>query len=246
MHIQSQRVSWIGRGSIGEKFLVRVLKQRESLTFISRLDVVPVDENTNIVDVKIIFEGQRLRMNIPSGSAAVDGFPGACHPEGNELHKMASGPGRGLSGRRWYPIVTVPTPSKLPPAKITGSFLVLVPLVAFCIRCIMAASQKRATKSLRHEGASDARLGRHGSMRWKAVLSDLNDPEALDMASEPDSEVCAEEEEEEEEQLHLDLEDIASGHSHSYNSKLEDEYEKFLSECGMSKWGYWRGGSPPQ
>lgn len=31
--------------------------------------------------------------------------------------------------------------------------------------------------------------------------------------------------------------------SHAYR-KLEDDYEKFLSECGMSKWGYWRGGSP--
>lgn len=25
-------------------------------------------------------------------------------------------------------------------------------------------------------------------------------------------------------------------------SKLEHDYEKFLSECGMSKWGYRRGG----
>lgn len=30
--------------------------------------------------------------------------------------------------------------------------------------------------------------------------------------------------------------------SHAY-SKLEHDYQKFLSECGISKWGYWRGGS---
>ncbi|MFQ6650271.1 hypothetical protein Gotur_022010 [Gossypium turneri] len=26
--------------------------------------------------------------------------------------------------------------------------------------------------------------------------------------------------------------------------RLEHDYQKFLSECGISKWGYWRGGSP--
>lgn len=30
--------------------------------------------------------------------------------------------------------------------------------------------------------------------------------------------------------------------SHAY-TKLEHEYQKFLSECGMSEWGHWRGGS---
>lgn len=30
--------------------------------------------------------------------------------------------------------------------------------------------------------------------------------------------------------------------SHAY-TKLEPAYLKFLSECGISKWGYWRGGS---
>lgn len=31
--------------------------------------------------------------------------------------------------------------------------------------------------------------------------------------------------------------------SHAYG-KLENDDEKFLAECGMSQWGYWRGGSP--
>lgn len=30
--------------------------------------------------------------------------------------------------------------------------------------------------------------------------------------------------------------------SHAYK-KLDQDYEKFLSECGLSKWGYWRGGT---
>lgn len=40
------------------------------------------------------------------------------------------------------------------------------------------------------------------------------------------------------EDLPVPFEDI----SHAY-TKLEPAYLKFLSECGMSKWGYWRGGS---
>lgn len=47
--------------------------------------------------------------------------------------------------------------------------------------------------------------------------------------------------------LQLFLEDEEPLHfedtSRAYN-KLEDDYHKFLSECGMSNWGYWRGGSP--
>lgn len=31
--------------------------------------------------------------------------------------------------------------------------------------------------------------------------------------------------------------------SHAFD-KLEGDYQKFLSECGMSSYGYWRGGSP--
>ena len=30
--------------------------------------------------------------------------------------------------------------------------------------------------------------------------------------------------------------------SHAH-AKLEHDYQQFLSECGISKWGYWRGGS---
>ena len=40
-----------------------------------------------------------------------------------------------------------------------------------------------------------------------------------------------------EEQLHLE------DSSRDFN-ELEGDYEKFLSECGMSSYGYWRGGSP--
>ena len=31
--------------------------------------------------------------------------------------------------------------------------------------------------------------------------------------------------------------------SHAYR-KLEHDYQEFLAQCGMSKFGYWRGGSP--
>lgn len=41
-----------------------------------------------------------------------------------------------------------------------------------------------------------------------------------------------------EDQTEISLEEA----SHAYR-KLEHDYQEFLSQCGMSKWGYWRGGS---
>ncbi|KAL0456325.1 UNVERIFIED_CONTAM: hypothetical protein Slati_0971700 [Sesamum latifolium] len=119
-------------------------------------------------------------------------------------------------------------------AKTTGSFL-LVPLIAFCIRCIIGACQNRVATNLRHQAVNKSGVHRDrcNSMRWKTVLSELREPDALDAEPETDSDPFSEEQE----QVHF--EEIF----HSY-SKLEDDYQKFLSECGMSNWGYWRGGSP--
>ncbi|KAL0314084.1 UNVERIFIED_CONTAM: hypothetical protein Sangu_2252800 [Sesamum angustifolium] len=120
-------------------------------------------------------------------------------------------------------------------AKTTGSFLVLVPLIAFCIRCIIGAYQNRVARNLRHQALNKSGVHRHpcNSMRWKTILSELREPNALDAEPEMDSDPFSEEQE----QVHF--EEIF----HSY-AKLEDDYQKFLVECGMSNWGYWRGGSP--
>ncbi|KAL0351286.1 UNVERIFIED_CONTAM: hypothetical protein Scaly_1517300 [Sesamum calycinum] len=120
-------------------------------------------------------------------------------------------------------------------AKTTGSFLVLVPLIAFCIRCIIGACQNRVARNLRHQALNKSGVHRHpcNSMRWKTILSELREPNALDAEPEMDSDPFSEEQE----QVHF--EEIF----HSY-AKLEDDYQKFLAECGTSNWGYWRGGSP--
>lgn len=81
--------------------------------------------------------------------------------------------------------------------------------------------------------------GRHpGSktVRWKSALRDIIE-EDLDSGSSPRTNDPVEEQDQA--QPLVSFEES----SHAYR-KLEDDYEKFLSECGMSKWGYWRGGSP--
>lgn len=197
---------------------------------LSELHLMPIFEIVNVDDM----EDQRPpHMSIiPS---AICGFAQACHFDGNQRHRTTSGVG--LHGKQSNQILTVqlglPAACQLPLAKTTGSFLVLVPIIAaLCIRCIVAAFQNRAARNLRYQPARHQGSDEN-SMRWKTVLSDLQDPEAaLGAESEPESSLLMEDKE------GLHFEDM----SHAY-TKLEDEYQKFLSECGMSKWGYWRGGS---
>ncbi|KZV57109.1 hypothetical protein F511_05983 [Dorcoceras hygrometricum] len=120
-------------------------------------------------------------------------------------------------------------------AKTTGSFLVLVPLVAFCIRCIMVAIRSRYARDLRNQEPkmSGVHHRMSKSTRWITALRDLRDPDAMDTEFEPDSAHVSEDEDQ----------PYINEHSRDY-AKVEDEYQNFLSECGMSEWGYWRGGSP--
>ncbi|XP_060175623.1 uncharacterized protein LOC132606234 isoform X3 [Lycium barbarum] len=71
-----------------------------------------------------------------------------------------------------------------------------------------------------------------GSMRWKSALRDLSDPDASYSDSRPEIDNVTDDRE------HLQPEELSRAYA-----KLDNDYQKFLSECGMSKWGYWRGGS---
>ncbi|XP_020531787.1 uncharacterized protein LOC18448485 isoform X4 [Amborella trichopoda] len=72
-----------------------------------------------------------------------------------------------------------------------------------------------------------------GSMRWKFALSEIREMGIVDAESRENPDGDSQDQE-------LDsLEEVAEAYT-----KLEPAYQKFLSECGMSKWGYWRGGSP--
>ncbi|KAH6775143.1 hypothetical protein C2S52_012704 [Perilla frutescens var. hirtella] len=230
-----QRITWKGQG-MSKKILVHVVKEGETLTSISKLYGVPVLEiaasNEEIADVDLVFEGQQLK--IPS---AVAQCAQVCHFEGYKLreHHFPSGsPRLGFHIRQWNQIFTMPSFHQFPIAKTACSFPVLVPLVAFCIVCIMGAFQIILAKNSRHQAAKKSGVHHHSSSaRWKTALSDLRDPDSLDAESAPDSDPSSDEKEQ------LRFEDV----SHAY-TKLEGDYQKFLSQCGMSNYGYWRGGSP--
>ncbi|KAK6944559.1 hypothetical protein RJ641_025661 [Dillenia turbinata] len=118
---------------------------------------------------------------------------------------------------------------KLTHAKATGYFLLLVPLIAFCIRCIIGAFQIRVAGGSKHKTLTDVHLPEVTSSRWKSALIDIREPEKAHPR--PDLSNFRED------QAQIHYEEMA----HAY-SKLEQDYKKFLSECGMSKSGYWRGG----
>ncbi|XP_073294648.1 uncharacterized protein [Primulina huaijiensis] len=95
----------------------------------------------------------------------------------------------GFRGREWNQIVMKPSHHHLLRAKTTGSFLVPVPLVIFCIRCIMVATRNRNARDLINQEPQMS--GVHHRMskitRCRTALSDLRDPDTMDTECEPDS-----------------------------------------------------------
>ncbi|XP_008459634.1 uncharacterized protein LOC103498697 isoform X3 [Cucumis melo] len=115
----------------------------------------------------------------------------------------------------------------------TTSFIVLVPLVIFCTRCIIGASYARVFGTLKLKAINKQEGERHKfrSGHWRSALRDIRELDGLDCEAPIDSTSPSEDEQ-------ISVEDL----SHAYK-KLDQDYEKFLSECGLSKWGYWRGGT---
>lgn len=116
-------------------------------------------------------------------------------------------------------------------AKTIGYVLLLVPLVAFCIRCLIAALRSRVAGMIKSK--ENHIEGGSKRMRWKSALQELRgeDEEGIDLK--PESNLFTEYEDQ-----------IDSGVRSQAYTKLEKDYQKFLSECGMSEWGQWRGGYP--
>ncbi|KAG6435247.1 hypothetical protein SASPL_100117 [Salvia splendens] len=258
--LKIQRIAWKGH-FMSKKILVHVVKEGETLTSISKLYGVPVleiaDSNKEIVDVNVVFEGQHLKIPSAASECAqlnfkfnnfsiaylphdVRTFPSTalditltlcfvCNSEGRPL---PNGFLRlGFQIRQWKNQISTMPFHQFPiaKAKAFGSFPVMAAAVAFCIGCIMAVFQIMLAKNSRHKAANKLTH----SARWRTALSDLRDPDSLHTESPPDSELLLDDEE----QLHLE------DSSRDFN-ELEGDYEKFLSECGMSSYGYWRGGSP--
>ncbi|XP_011656104.1 uncharacterized protein LOC101208955 isoform X3 [Cucumis sativus] len=137
-----------------------------------------------------------------------------------------------LNGLRIYKKLFALASSHQPPARTT-SFIVLVPLVIFCARCIIGASYARAFGTLKLK-AIDKQEGERRKFRsghWRSALRDIRELDGLDCEAPIDSTSPSEDEQ-------ISVEEL----SHAYK-KLDQDYEKFLSECGLSKWGYWRGGT---
>ncbi|XP_060175621.1 uncharacterized protein LOC132606234 isoform X1 [Lycium barbarum] len=217
--------------NISKQFLIHVVKDRdEPLTSISKLYGVPIYEiaaaNKEIIDVGLVFEGQHV--NIPSyvtprsqtNQREKIRFPKIDVSETNRRFKLR---GEDVNHKMLY----VLSCRHLPYAKTSGYFLVLVPLIGFCIRCIINAFHHRVTRNK----LQDVRQA-SGSMRWKSALRDLSDPDASYSDSRPEIDNVTDDRE------HLQPEELSRAYA-----KLDNDYQKFLSECGMSKWGYWRGGS---
>ncbi|XP_021288271.1 uncharacterized protein LOC110419512 isoform X2 [Herrania umbratica] len=219
---------WRLQNNSKDYICAHVVKEGETLSSISKMYGVSVYSiaaaNKDIVDVHVVFKGQLL--NIPASSL-----------KETLLAKKS---------RLWHSIRAFRTPSHkkiysmitshgLSNAKATGYFLVLVPLIAFCIRCVISTFRIRVATDMRHQAVGKSKGHHPGakSMRWKSALSDTGGTDALDSESGLDSNSPSDDE------ACISYDQA----SHAY-SRLQHDYEKFLSECGMSKWGYWRGGSP--
>ncbi|XP_031283758.1 uncharacterized protein LOC116142456 isoform X3 [Pistacia vera] len=216
----------------------------ETLTSISKQYRVSVYSiaaaNKNIVDVDLVFEGQHLK--IPS-SAREEGPATEKDSLSTVNLKETRQPSlnifNGLLDKKNHTVqIAHSLPHAYPfyyQAKTTGYFLVMVPLIAFCIRCIIGSFNTRISGNSRHQTVNESKGHHHGSkiVRWKSALGDIME------ADSSDSETRSESNDLSEDIAQTSFEDM----SHAYG-KLENDYEKFLAECGVSKWGYWRGGSP--
>ncbi|KAF4346925.1 hypothetical protein G4B88_024322, partial [Cannabis sativa] len=236
-------------------YLVHVVKRGETLSSISKQHGVSMYEiaaaNRNIVDVDLVFEGQQL--NIPSASTLIQAksldttdfisnefmleswsayfrLPKKDHFSLNILNGV-------LDQKNLSVLYYRCTPHGFPSyyqARTVCGFLVLAPLMAFCVKCIISAFHTRVFGELRHKAVNESVLKNHRSRgeRWRYALGDAWEPEKLDTESILDSTDQSE-----------DLVEISfEESSHDYR-KLEQDYQEFLTKCGMSNWGYWRGGS---
>lgn len=222
-------------GVLSEDTLVHVVKQGETLSSISKqygvsiLSIAAV--NRDVVDLDLVYEGQHLRIPSFQGSTQKTENRSLLNHDPQQRHKWISTILDEISKQNNF---TILVPPRLPYARATGYFLVLVPLIAICIRCINGAFYTRIAGYLGHQDANNSK--RHPgfrSTRWKSALSDIRELDISDSDSVSDSDNSSPGD-----QAQVSAEDFSSGYK-----KLEKDYEKFLSQCGISNSGYWRGGS---
>ncbi|KAJ6693141.1 hypothetical protein OIU85_003952 [Salix viminalis] len=218
-------------------YLLHVVKEGETLTSISKQYGVSrysvSAANKNILDVDLVFEGQFLNIPAPAAGTQVYQVKKCESPSFNQLKRLQNSMKIMDGALNRKPFIMVTT-HHLPHAKATGYFLVLVPALAFCIRCVIGAFQTRACRNLGCQAPNESR--RHHdvpeSKRWKHALNDIREPDNFDGEPILNSTGSSADQDQN------SFEEVSNAYD-----KLELEYQKFLSECGISNSGYWRGGS---
>ncbi|KAG4166247.1 hypothetical protein ERO13_A13G118401v2 [Gossypium hirsutum] len=230
-HFQGLVKKWRLQNKTKDYSCARVVKEGETLSSISKVYELSVHSiaaaNKNIVDINLVFQGQLL--NIPSSSLLDTQLDRAKKSRLWQSIRALKAP----SGQKFFTMITSHCLSNQ--AKSTGYFLVLVPLIAFCIGCIISTLHTRVSRSIKHQAADKSQAHHPGAKgrRWKSALSDLVEGDVFDSELGLDSNSTSEDE------ANIQNEEASEDYG-----RLEHDYQKFLSECGISKWGYWRGGSP--
>ncbi|WCJ34884.1 hypothetical protein M5689_016165 [Euphorbia peplus] len=196
-----------------------VTKGAQNLNSVLRQYGVSIDlikaADKNTMDVDLLLKYQLLNtLNFarePSQLIKKNAF--------SSVHRV----GIGFHGNSEEKPLKMLTPHALPHGKSNGYFLVLVPLIVLiCITCIVRAFSTRVPKDNGSKASDESTKHKHQpkSSRWRHALSynSETDDVVSVLQSAPDDE---------DENLF----------ENSY-SKVETDYQKFLSECGISESGY--------
>ncbi|KAK8545884.1 hypothetical protein V6N13_067139 [Hibiscus sabdariffa] len=222
---------WRLQNEAKDNSCAHLVKEGETLSSISKVYGVSVHSivaaNKNIVDIDLVFEGQLL--NIPAPSLLDTQLDRAKKSRLWRSIRALKAP----SGQTFFTMLTSHRLSNQ--AKSTGYFLVVVPLIAFCIGCVISTFRTRVAGGIRQQAGDKSQALHHGAkgMRWKSALSDTVEGDVFDSELGLDSNSPSEDEA-----------DIQYEEAPEDYGRLQHDYQKFLSECGISECGYWRDGSP--
>ncbi|XP_039012297.1 uncharacterized protein LOC120141519 isoform X4 [Hibiscus syriacus] len=161
------------------------VKGGENLSSISKMYGVSVHSiaaaNKNIMHIDLVFQGQLL--NIPAPSLLDTELDRV--KKNRLLHSIRAL--KAPSGKTLFTVLTSHRLSKQ--AKSTGYFLVAVPLIAFCIGCVISTFLTRVSRGIRQQAVDKSLTLHHGAkgMRWKSALSDTVEGNVFDSKSGLDS-----------------------------------------------------------
>ncbi|XP_010542837.1 PREDICTED: uncharacterized protein LOC104815909 isoform X2 [Tarenaya hassleriana] len=203
--------------------LVRLVKRSESLRRILKQYGVSVDnlEETNGSSSLSNLASDEQPTRVPS-SVLVEKLPDSSLEENHHENVNTSCNYSGQNLRSF------------PHLETDTAIAILLPTIAFCIACILGAFRGKISRNPKENPDAKTPRDHHpGSKRtrWRSVLGDWSEPHTDDeQESSQDHRVTLGQEESPEE--------VSGGYS-----RVEHEYQRFLSECGITEHGYWRGGS---